>query len=65
MEYHTIRVIALLYVESGGVGQGEEEDSEEELIMREKEELEDAPVYATWVQLTAIFGSSQSTTMSF
>ena len=36
VEYHTIHVIALLSVESGGVGQGEEEDSEEELIVREK-----------------------------
>ena len=43
----------------------EEEDIEEELIMREKEELEDTPVHAAWVQLTAMFGSSQSITKSF
>ena len=51
MEYHTICVIALLFVESGGVGQGEEEDSEEELIMREKEELEDAPVHRQLINI--------------
>ena len=62
MQYHTICFYLWSQV---GWARVRKKIVREELIMREKEELEDAPVHATWVQLTAIFGSSQSTTMSF